>query len=750
MNSSLLLPYPAAVLAAPSDALSSGSTELRESEALFRATFENAAVGIAHVAPDGSLLRVNSRLCDILGYPAGELVTKTFQELTHPDDCEANLAQLKRALDAEVDRYSMEKRYLRKGGSVTWARLTVGCVRNADRTLEYLVSVVEDISEQKRAEMALGESREDLERAQALARIGSWRLDVGCGKITMSGELRRLFGDMKGLSTYKNFLAAAHPGDRKRIGRDWKAALKGAPFDIECRLILGGKTTWIQVRAELQFDSQGRLRSTFGTVQDISDKKEAEEQLRESEERLRLSNQAAGIGTFTADFEAGRAYYSPELAAMLGAPSVRTAKIEEAFARVHGDDVQHVRAQYNAALNGNGSGLLKVDFRIVRPDGEIRWMTWAGRVEFRERPSGRIPFRVSGACVDITERKRQEDQIRLLMREVNHRSKNMLTLVQAIARQTLTANPDDFLDRFAKRIEALSEGQDLLVKNAWKGADLNELVKSQLAHFEDLIGTRIKFHGPALFVSASAAQAIGMALHELATNAGKHGALANGDGRVVVEWCLERSGAGESFVMTWREQGGHRVVVPAKRGFGSTVICEMAEMSLGAKVELHFRTAGVVWLLSCAAGEILMDGNPIASDKKEKPAESICVTDQRPRILVVDDEAIVALEISGILLKAGFEVVGPARAVSQSLSLINEAGCDAAVLDFNLGSETSEPVALRLTERGTPFVTVSGYSRKQLPAMFAGAPALTKPLRPEHLITELRKCIKASLWGGLS
>ena len=241
-------------------------------------------------------------------------------------------------------------------------------------------------------------------------------------------------------------------------------------------------------------------------------------------------------------------------------------------------------------------------------------MTWAGRVEFRERPSGRIPFRVSGACVDITERKRQEDQIRLLMREVNHRSKNMLTLVQAIARQTLTANPDDFLDRFAKRIEALSEGQDLLVKNAWKGADLNELVKSQL-HIRRPDRHPDQVSRSALFVSASAAQAIGMALHELATNAGKHGAR-HGDGRVVVEWCLERSGAGESFVMTWREQGGHRVVVLARRA-RLNGHCEMAEMSLGAKVELHFQTAGVVWLLSCAAGEILMDGNSIASDKKK-------------------------------------------------------------------------------------------------------------------------------------
>jgi hypothetical protein len=125
---------------------------------------------------------------------------------------------------------------------------------------------------------------------------------------------------------------------------------------------------------------------------------------------------------------------------------------------------------------------------------------------------------------NITDQKRHEEHIRLLLREVNHRSKNMLSLVQAVARQTLAARPECFIDRFVERIQALAANQDLLVKNSWKGVDLEELAKSQLAHFKDLIGTRIALKGPSLLISASAAQTIGMALHELATNAGKYGA----------------------------------------------------------------------------------------------------------------------------------------------------------------------------------------------------------------------------------
>ena len=124
-----------------------------------------------------------------------------------------------------------------------------------------------------------------------------------------------------------------------------------------------------------------------------------------------------------------------------------------------------------------------------------------------------------------------------------------------------------------------------------------------------------------------------------------------------------------------------------------------------------------------------------------KPARSRPAASGRPRILVVEDEAVVAIEIAQVLVKAGFEVVGPARTANQALQLVNEIGCDAAVLDVNLGSETSERVALRLMERGTPFITLSGYSKEQHPLLFNGARSLAKPLQPKFLIAELETCM---------
>ncbi len=142
--------------------------------------------------------------------------------------------------------------------------------------------------------------------------------------------------------------------------------------------------------------------------------------------------------------------------------------------------------------------------------------------------------------------------------------------------------------------------------NDWSGVDLGELVCSQLAHYKDLIGTRIDLKGPQILISASAAQTIGMALHELATNAGKYGALSNGEGRVEIAWSLDGAEAGEeSFWMSWRETGGPPVTAPEKSGFGSAIISSVPETSFGAKVELDFQVSGLSWRLHCPARGVL-------------------------------------------------------------------------------------------------------------------------------------------------
>jgi PAS domain S-box-containing protein len=206
---------------------------------------------------------------------------------------------------------------------------------------------------------------------------------------------------------------------------------------------------------------------------------------------------------------------------------------------------------------------------------------------------------------DMTDRRAAEDKRQLLMRELNHRAKNILSVVQAIAHQTEASSYQEFIARFDERIQSLSASHNLLVKSEWRNVPLVELVRAQLAHFGDLLGGRITVRGPDLRITAAAAQAIGMALHELATNAAKYGALSTDRGRVEIVWGLERAGAGgHRFTMEWSENGGPTVVAPTRRGFGWSVLCQLTKMSLGADVTLEYAPTGVVWRLGCPADRV--------------------------------------------------------------------------------------------------------------------------------------------------
>jgi PAS domain S-box-containing protein len=204
---------------------------------------------------------------------------------------------------------------------------------------------------------------------------------------------------------------------------------------------------------------------------------------------------------------------------------------------------------------------------------------------------------------DMTERQAAEQ---LLRREVNHRAKNILSVVQAMAQQTKASSCEEFISRLNERIRSLSASYDLLVKNEWQNVPLAELVLAQLAHFGDLVDGRITVRGTKLTITSVAAQAIGMALHELATNAIKYGALSTDTGHVNIAWRLKRAGDGRyRFTMEWSEKGGPTVVAPTQRGFGWSVLCQMTKMSLGADVTLEYAPTGVVWRLACSADRVL-------------------------------------------------------------------------------------------------------------------------------------------------
>jgi CheY-like chemotaxis protein len=234
-----------------------------------------------------------------------------------------------------------------------------------------------------------------------------------------------------------------------------------------------------------------------------------------------------------------------------------------------------------------------------------------------------------------------------------------------------------------------------------------------------------------------------MALNELCTNATKYGALSNDTGRVEIVWDTRRTDEGDQFTIEWREHGEPSPSAPSRRGFGFTVIHDIIRQTFDAEILLDYAPAGLIWRVRCPAAKILE--GPGLHREKGRLELAPATLGKGKNILVVEDESLVALAIADVLRNAGLNVVGPPASVAEAIQCIESAGCDAAVLDINLGSETAEPIARALRGRGTPFVTVSGYSRDRQPLAFGAARHLSKPLQWDLLVVEIENCLETRI-----
>ncbi len=240
------------------------------------------------------------------------------------------------------------------------------------------------------------------------------------------------------------------------------------------------------------------------------------------------------------------------------------------------------------------------EFRIEDDDG-VHWHDM--HIEPLRDEGGNL-VGITGAAIDVTERKQSEAHLRLLMRELTHRSKNLLAVIQAMARQT-ARNSDrigDFLDRFSARLQALSRSHDLLVQQSWHWASLDDLIHSQLSHYFDASAAQIAMQGPEVSLTPEAAQSLGLAFHELATNAAKYGALTVAAGRVTIVWRFLDDGRVE---IEWMESGGPPIETVRPRGFGSMVIEHNLRRGLEADVELDFSRAGLSCRIVVPASQIV-------------------------------------------------------------------------------------------------------------------------------------------------
>ncbi len=451
---------------------------LRESEATFRAMFDESSVGKIEIVPkQGRFLRANAAFCDFVGYSEEELRDLTVWDITHPEERERDREPVRRMISGESPGFDVEKRYIRKDGTPVWAHTTVNLIRDKSGYPVRNFAVIQDINERKRAENALRASKERLQLALDATQLGWWQYDPLHRVISGDTRSQEIFNAPAG--------------------------------DIPIEDIV---TKWL-----------------------------------------------------------------------------------------HSDDAQRVWEAFQAALDPADPRPYATQYRVERGAGDVRWVEAHGLAHFENNGRERRAVSIVGTVQDITERKEREEKEHLLMREINHRAKNMLSVVESIAHQTAAQNPEDFVERFSERIQALSANQDLLVRNEWQGVDVEDLVRAQLAHFADLIGSRIVLQVAKLRLNPASAQAIGLALHELATNAGKYGALSTDRGQVNISWGIE----GDAFMMSWIECEGPVVSPPERRGFGTIVMEAMVARSLDGTVDLDFPSSGVTWRLICPAAKAL-------------------------------------------------------------------------------------------------------------------------------------------------
>jgi PAS domain S-box-containing protein len=562
------------------------------------------------VGCDGSILRANNSFARMLGYSVEELRTRTFQDLTHPDDLANNLSVFNKTLIGEANSFCIEKRYVRKDGGIVWASLTAGSVRTTDGGVEYFVSVIQDITDRKRAEARLEERNAQLDLAGKIARIGSFAYDHVTKKSQLSPGCAAIYGLPEGALeiSSKDWRALVHPDDLARLDAIVRRALTDGEkeYVLEYRISRNGHVRWIESRTLICYNEAGRPARRIGAQIDVTERKMAEQALAERNLQLALAGKAGRVGSFAYDIATERMQISAGYAAIHGFPDGTTeiARSEWQLG-VHPEDRVRWEALRSRAYRERWDEY-SGEYRIVRPERENLWIEARVFVSYGDDGS---PLRAVGVDIDITARKRVEEQQRTLLAELDHRVKNALATVSAVVSHTQKGNRSvaDFVTALDGRIHSMATTHELLSSHHWEGVSLTELVQRELAPYSTADNTEIR--GPGILLKPEASQALAMVLHELATNAAKYGALSSKNGRVSIRWHRHLNGRPRShLVLDWQEIDGPPVISPGQTSYGMTTIRDLIPYELGGSVDLALAREGVQCRLELPACWLGKDG----------------------------------------------------------------------------------------------------------------------------------------------
>ncbi|WP_430910999.1 HWE histidine kinase domain-containing protein [Methylobacterium sp. sgz302541] len=540
-------------------------------EDLHRAAFAEAAVGLAVLSVDGLTVRdANAALCGLLGYRPGTLAGRPVASLR----------------DAPASGNGIE----------TWRRAD-GAPLDVRVRANGAVLVVEEVDpdEAVRAEQNRA--------ALTAAGLGEWRWDTASGRLILSRRAAQILGHPPGPSlTWPALRAMFAPGEARRVRRILaRAFARGRHYTLECRMhrAQDGRAIVVGARGEPVRAADGTLAGMVGVLQDVTTRVEARDALTGREQRLRVATSLARLGIFEWHMLEDEAIWENErMFSIFGrSPEDGTVgKTEFLYEILHPEDRAAVRLAISRALKEDE--ILHVTARIRRKsDGAWRVIDMAGQFE-RDAPR-RLPRRLIGVVADVTDQRRAEERQTLLIRELHHRVKNTLATVQAIVGSTArnASSIETFYDAFVGRIMSLAHTHSVLTEDTWQTADLRGLLVNELKPYAEadegaLLDARVRLDGPPVDLTSEIAVPIGMAIHELTTNAVKYGALSARAGRLAVTWELLPRGPNGTLRFDWRESGGPPVAPPRRQGFGSRLLQRVLTTQVQAEVTTDYPPEG--------------------------------------------------------------------------------------------------------------------------------------------------------------
>ena len=525
------------------------------------------------------------------------------------------------------------------------------------------------------------------------------------------------------------FISAIHLSDMDRLRGYEMGAVDYVPVPVIPEVLRAKVKVFVELYRKTRQLEQLNAELEQRVASRTSELAASTARLLQSEERRGLALVAGNMGSWDWDRTNGDCLWDEGQYRIFGVdPKNFAVTAENVRALIHPDDWDVLRQAVERLFKTPKSH--QAEFRVRRSNGEVRWClgTAAPTVD----AAGKV-VRISGVTVDITDRKESEERQALLAREVDHRAKNALALVQSIIRLTRAGSIANYIEAVEGRIKALSRAHTVLSLSRWQGADLAGLVEEELTPFMTNDPNKVVVQGPKVLLQPTHAQTLALALHELATNAAKYGALSTSAGRVKLIWEL-KSG---NLVLTWNESGGPAAELPVSPGFGTRIILASIQGQLGGNVNFDWQKGGLLCSMSVPISDKL--GPPENATNGRTSGEKEADTDESDlliagnRIMIVEDEALVAMAARDLMTELGFSVVGPFSKMSEAITALKDGDIDAAILDVNLSGELVYPLADILATGGVPFIFATGYGAESIDRRFANIPVLQKPIERRAL-----------------